>query len=530
VHQIKPVLLKKQPFVVNVFCCLSRIGIFFYTNLIINKVEKTKNTPSKKQSFKDIKGFLAHPRATPDSRATAERIGDYKEIYVDFPLEKSQQQAARCMDCGVPFCHNGCPLGNIIPEFNEAVADGNWLEAYTILSETNNFPEFTGRICPAPCESSCVLGINQPAVAIEHIEKTIAEIAFEQNFVRPAPPQYRTGRTVAIVGSGPAGLAAADQLNRLGHAVTIFEKADRVGGLLMYGIPDFKLEKWVIERRVELMKKEGIQFRLNANIGGSDLEGDAMTTQQILKDFDAIVVAIGSTVPRDLPLEGRELKGVHYAMDYLTQSNRRVAGDKIVEKESIFAENKHVVVIGGGDTGSDCIGTANRQAAKSITQLDYHLKPPNDRSPDTPWPLYPKVFRNSSSHEEGCDRQFSVQTKRFVGENGVLTGVEIVELEWEWNDIEQRNTFAEVKNSLRIIPADYVFLAIGFSKPNPHGLITQLGLKADARGNIETKNYATTHARVYACGDAKMGQSLVVNAIAEGRNCAEMVHKTLISQ
>lgn len=468
-------------------------------------------------------GFLKYTRETPKSRDPHERVNDYKEIYTEFSEEKVQQQAARCMDCGVPFCHNGCPLGNIIPEFNDSVQEGDWFSAFQILSRTNNFPEFTGRICPAPCESACVLGINQPAVSIENIEKNIAEIAFERGYYVPNPPKKRSGKRVAVIGSGPAGLAAAAQLNKVGHQVTVFEKSDRLGGLLMYGIPDFKLEKWVIERRIELMKQEGIEFRINANIGGCDLEGMAIAVEELTKNFDAIVIAIGSMAPRDLPLEGRDLKGVHFAMDYLTQGNRRAAGEQIANNQSIFAEGKHIVVIGGGDTGSDCIGTANRQKALSITQLDYHLRPPADRAPETPWPMYPKMYRASSSHEEGCERRFAVQTKRFVGENGVLKGVEIVDLEWEWNEVEQKNTFSEVRESARVIPADYVFLAIGFKHPHHNGLVRTLGLQTNQRGNLVSKNYQTGVDKIFVAGDAHIGQSLVVTAISEGRECARAV-------
>ncbi|MFN6065166.1 MAG: glutamate synthase subunit beta, partial [Bacteroidota bacterium] len=342
----------------------------------------------------DPKGFLTFKRELPSSREVNVRLSDYKEIYDEFPVEKTKQQAARCMDCGVPFCHSGCPLGNVIPEFNDAVYREEWQEAFQILSETNNFPEFTGRICPAPCEAACVLGINQPAVAIEHIEKTIVEMAFEKGFLRPKAPTFRTGKKVAVIGSGPAGLSAAAELNKYGHSVTVFERKDRIGGLLRYGIPDFKLEKWVLERRIGLMEAEGIRFKTNVNVG-VDLSVD-----QLKNDFDAVVLTGGSTVPRDLPIPGREGIGIYPAMQFLEQNNRRVAGDFIPEVESIRATGKHVVVIGGGDTGADCVGTSNRHKAKSVTQLEVLVKPSSSRTPDS-WPNWPLILRTSSSHEEG---------------------------------------------------------------------------------------------------------------------------------
>jgi glutamate synthase (NADPH) small chain len=471
------------------------------------------------------KGFLEYTRETPATRPVNNRLNDYKELYENFSEEKTQNQAERCMDCGVPFCHNGCPLGNIIPEFNESVREGNWREAYEILSSTNNFPEFTGRICPAPCESACVLGINQPAVAIEHIEKTIAEIAFERQFIQPPKKAVKTGKKIAIVGSGPAGLAAADQLNKAGHTVTVFEKSDKLGGLLQYGIPDFKLEKWVVERRISVMKSAGIEFVLNAHIGS-----ESFPVKKLETGFDAIILAIGTTIPRDLALEGRHLNGIHYAMTYLEQSNRAVSGQKIEPDERIFTEGKNVVVIGGGDTGSDCIGTANRQNAAGIIQLDYHLKPSLQRDSTTPWPLYPKTFRTSSSQEEGCDRQFSVQTQRFVadetGKN--LKGVEIVELAWKFDAQLGKNSFMEVPNSTKILPADFVFIAIGFKQPNTEGLAAELGLELTPRGTISSENFATSNPKVFTCGDAHIGQSLVVTAISEGRECARSVDFSLM--
>ena len=357
-----------------------------------------------------ITGFMEFTRELPAKRPAAERVNDYNEFIERYSDQKLNEQSARCMNCGIPFCHHGCPLGNIIPEFNDAVYRKNWLEAYEILSSTNNFPEFTGRICPAPCESACVLGINQPAITIEEIEKHIIEIAFDKGFVQPRTPNVRTEKKVAVIGSGPAGLAAAAQLNYAGHSVTVFEKDDHPGGLLRYGIPDFKLEKWVVERRIELMEKEGVVFKCNANVGVNFRIND------LLREFHAIVLAGGSTIPRNLDIPGRQLKGIHYAMDFLKQQNKRVSNIKVGE-EDIFATNKNVVVIGGGDTGSDCVGTSNRQKASSITQFELLPKPPEGRTPYMPWPTYPMVLKTTSSHEEGANRHWAIATKEFIGDN-----------------------------------------------------------------------------------------------------------------
>lgn len=471
------------------------------------------------------KGFLIYDRELPQTKSPKERIKNYKEFYKEFGEDKTKNQAARCMDCGIPFCHNGCPLGNIIPEFNDAVYRGEWLEAFQILSETNNFPEFTGRICPAPCEKACVLGINNPPVAIEHIEKSIAEIAFEKGYIRPKPPAIRTGKRVAVVGSGPAGLAAAAQLNKAGHFVTVFERDDRAGGLLRYGIPDFKLEKWVVERRLAIMEAEGIRFRMNANVG------ENIPTDEVLKNFDAIVLTGGATVPRDLPIKGRELNGVHYAMDFLKQNNQRVAGDVFSREEELLATGKNVVVIGGGDTGSDCVGTSNRHGAKSITQLELLAKPPAVRSEDTPWPLWPLELRTSSSHEEGCDRNWAILTKEFVGnDDGNLKSIKIVNIEWKTPEGGGRPTFVEVEGTERELPCELALLAIGFVHPQKKGLLEQLEVELDARGNVKADNYQTSVEKVFAAGDMRRGQSLVVWAISEGREAAKAVDKFLMGE
>lgn len=469
----------------------------------------------------DPKGFLKYTRELPKTRNPKERVKDYKELYEDFEDEKTIQQAARCMDCGVPFCHNGCPLGNIIPDFNDAVYEEDWQTAYEILSSTNNFPEFTGRICPAPCEAACVLGINQPPVAIEHIEKSIAEVAFEKGYVRPKPPTLRTGKKVAVVGSGPAGLAAAAQLNKAGHAVTVYERNDRIGGLLRYGIPDFKLEKYVVERRVALMEAEGIRFKTNANVG------ENVDPQGLLDEYDAIVLCGGSTIPRNLNIEGRELDGVHFAMEFLEQNNRRVAGDAIPKEASITAKDKHVVVIGGGDTGSDCVGTSNRHGAKSVTQIELMDRPPNDRDPLT-WPNWPVVLRTSTSHEEGCERQWSLLTKAFVGKNGKVTGLRLVNIEWAKNSETGKYGFQEVADSEQEIPCDLALLAIGFMHPKYRGLLEQLGVEVDERGNVRDEHYRTNVDKVFVAGDMRRGQSLVVWAIAEGREAARNVDTFLM--
>ena len=470
-------------------------------------------------------GFLEYKRELPKTKDPKERVKNYKEFYEPFSEEKSKKQAARCMDCGIPFCHNGCPLGNIIPEFNDAAYNGDWALAAHILTSTNNFPEFTGRICPAPCEASCVLGINQPPVAIELIEKTIAEKAFELGLITANIPENRTGKKVAVIGSGPAGLAVAAQLNKAGHWLTVFERDSRVGGLLRYGIPDFKLEKRIIDRRVKLMEEEGIVFKTNANVGFN------IPVSDLKNDFDAIVLSGGSTIPNDFlgNLPGRNLNGVHFAMDFLSQNNKRVAGDKFRKEEEILANDKHVVVIGGGDTGSDCVGTSNRHGAKSITQFEILTLPENPENGLNPdWPNWPRILRTSSSHEEGCERLWSVNTKEFIGSNGQLTGVKIVEVEWQVPEEGERPTFVEKKETERILSADLVLFAMGFRFPKPDGVLAQLGVVLDQRGNVSAKNYQTSEKNIFVAGDMRRGQSLVVWAIAEGRECAVEVDNFLM--
>jgi len=479
-------------------------------------------------------GFLEFERELAKKRAVEERVHDYKEIETAPTESNSKQQAARCMDCGIPFCHNGCPLGNIIPEFNDAVYDSNWGLAYEILSSTNNFPEFTGRICPAPCEASCVLGINKPPVAIEYIEKSIIEKAFELGLVKPRLPKHRTGKKVAVVGSGPAGLAAAAQLNQAGHSVVLLERADRIGGLLRYGIPDFKLDKRVIDRRLEVMQEEGIEFRTNVNVG-VDIKSD-----ELLNEFDAVVLTMGSSVPRDVKIEGRHFKGIHFAMEFLSQQNKRVAGinpevdhrGTAYSNGQIMATGKNVVVIGGGDTGSDCVGTSGRHGAKSITQIELMPIPPKDRDSSTPWPNWPMMLRTSTSHEEGCERHWSINTKEFIGdENGHLSAIKIVDLDWQKDAETGRLQMKEVAGSERTIPCELALFAAGFLHPQQEGLLTDLGVEFDERGNIKANGYqSTTNEKVFAAGDCRRGQSLVVWAISEGREAARSVDEYLMGE
>jgi len=471
----------------------------------------------------DPRGFMKYDRELQESRNPKKRLEDYKEVYEKYDYNKTSKQAARCMDCGIPFCHNGCPLGNIIPEFNDSVHREDWEEAFEILSSTNNFPEFTGRICPAPCEASCVLGINRPPVAIELIEKSIAEIAYERGYVKAKPPVVRTGKNIAVVGSGPAGLAAAAQLNKAGHTVTVYERNTRIGGLLRYGIPDFKLEKWVIDRRLKIMEAEGIRFKTNANVGKN------VKVKPLVENNDAIVLCGGSTVPRDLPIPGRDLKGVHFAMDFLEPNNKRVAGDKVPKKEEILATGKNVLVIGGGDTGSDCVGTSNRHKAKSITQIELLTQPPAARSENTPWPLWPMQLRTSSSHEEGCERNWSILTKEFMGdEKGNLTGVKLVDIEWIYDEGTGRSKFNEIEGTERIIPCELALLAIGYLHPQQEGMLNELGVTYDGRGNVEATEYQTSIEKIFTAGDMRRGQSLVVWAISEGREAARKVDEFLM--
>jgi glutamate synthase (NADPH/NADH) small chain len=473
----------------------------------------------------DPKGFLRYTRETAPYRPVEERKRDWLEVHTHMPPERLQKQAARCMDCGVPFCHLGCPLGNIIPDWNDLVYRNKWHEALRRLHATNNFPEFTGRLCPAPCETACVLGINQPAVTIKQIEEHIIEYGFEKGWVQPEPPPVRTGKRVAVVGSGPAGLAAAQQLNRAGHWVTVFERADRIGGLLRYGIPDFKLDKKILDRRLQLMEAEGIDFQPGVNVGVD------VTAKQLLAAFDAVVLTGGSTIPRDLKVPGRELKGIHFAMEYLTQQNRVNAGDYIPPEQRITAEGKRVAIIGGGDTGADCLGTVIRQGAKEVYQIELMPKPPLERDELTqPWPTYPMILRTSSAHEEGGIREWSINTKWFEGdEHGNVRRLHAVRLEW-YTDSSGRRQFREIPGSEFSLEVDLVLLAMGFLHPQHDGLLDSLGVEYDERGNVKTINYATSVPGVFAAGDMRRGQSLIVWAISEGREAAHYVDKYLMGR
>ena len=464
-------------------------------------------------------GFLEFKREVPTRRPVSERVNDFFEVYEDFPEEKLKAQGARCMDCGVPFCHNGCPLNNVIPDWNDLVYRDRWQQAVRALHATNNFPEFTGRICPAPCEASCVLGINEPPVTIKQIEKTIIEHAFKEGWIRPEPPKTRTGKRVAVIGSGPAGLAGAQQLNRAGHSVTVFEKADRIGGLLRYGIPDFKMEKRILDRRLEQLVAEGIVFQTNAHVGKT------VAVEDLRKEFDVILLAGGAEHPRDLKVPGRELKGIQYAMDFLPLQNRLCAGERINGKASMLARGKRVVIIGGGDTGADCLGTCHRQKAASIHQFEIMPLPPNERSPETPWPLWPLQLRIESAHEEGGQREWAAATTRFTGDaqgnveklHGIRVG--------------PPPKFEAIEGSEFTIDVDLVLLAMGFTGPEKSGMIEQLGVALDARGNVTAdENYMTSVPGVFSAGDMRRGQSLVVWAIREGRNAAHGIDRYLMGE
>jgi glutamate synthase (NADPH/NADH) small chain len=462
-------------------------------------------------------GFLEYARETPNRRPVIERVNDWFEVYQDFNEDKLKKQASRCMDCGVPFCHTGCPLNNMIPDWNDLVFRGRWKEAIRSLHSTNNFPEFTGRICPAPCEAACVLGINDTPVTIKVVEQNIIDHAFQQGWVEAEMPRLCTGKRVAIVGSGPAGLAAAQQLNRAGHRVTVMEKHDRIGGLLRYGIPDFKLEKPVVDRRLEQLMAEGIEFKTNCHVG-VDIQGD-----ELLREFDAVLLGVGAEHPRSVDLPGSDLKGVHYAMDYLTQQNKRGAGDRLHGQDEIMATGKRVVIIGGGDTGADCLGTAHRQKALAVHQLQIHAMPPGERHASTPWPLWPLQLRVEAAHEEGGAREWAVLTTHFSGdEAGNVQRLHCVR-------VGPKPALVRVPDSEFYIDADLVLIAIGFSGPVRKGLLEQLPLALDKRGNIQTnEHFMTSIPKVFSAGDARRGQSLVVWAIAEGRKAAHHIDAHLM--
>ncbi len=461
-------------------------------------------------------------RELPERRPVGARVKDWQEVYRDLPDERLRAQAARCMDCGIPFCHKGCPLGNIIPDWNDLVYNNRWREALDRLLATNNFPEFTGRLCPAPCEGSCVLGINAEPVTIKQIELEIIEHAFREGWMTPQPPLTRTGKSVAVVGSGPCGLAAADQLNRAGHWVTVFERADRIGGLLRYGIPEFKLQKGILDRRLGLMEAEGVAFRANAEVGVN------VSVEALTASFDAILLAGGAPVPRDLKVPGRELEGIHFAMEYLPQANRRCEGDSLPEAALITARGKNVVIIGGGDTGADCLGTAHRQGAASVHQFELLPRPPAARAADNPWPLWPNIFRVSTAHEEGGERDYCISTQRFTGEGGQvkkLLGVRV-----EFVPIPGgRPSMREVPDSEFALEADLVLLAMGFLGPERNTVLAQLGVKITERGTVAVnEDKMTSVPAVFAAGDTARGQSLVVWAIAEGRHAAKGIDKFLM--
>jgi glutamate synthase (NADPH/NADH) small chain len=472
-----------------------------------------------------ITGFMEIGREVPGRRPVEERLRDYREFDHRPSEEGIKKQGARCMDCGVPFCHNGCPLGNVIPDWNDLVYRGRWQEAIDALHATNNFPEFTGRVCPAPCEEACVLNINDDPVTIKLIERTIIDQAWDRGFVRPQPPAEKTGKKVAVVGSGPAGLACSQQLARAGHDVTLFERADRIGGLLRYGIPDFKMEKHLIDRRIEQMEEEGVTFRPGTAVGTD------ISVEELKSDFDAIVLSVGATASRDLPVEGRELDGVHFAMDFLPQQNKRVAGDSDDTAGTLKATGRNVVVIGGGDTGSDCIGTSNRQGAKAVVQLEIMPEPPKERTVDMPWPYWPMIYRTSSSHEEGVKRDFAISTRRILGDDaGKVRAVECVRVEWVKGE-DGRMSMQEVAGSEFLIEAELVLLAMGFVGPEKHPLIEGFGLETTDRGNIAADaDYMSTSEGIFACGDSRRGQSLVVWAIWEGRECARSVDLWLMGE
>jgi glutamate synthase (NADPH) small chain len=461
-------------------------------------------------------GFKEFDRETATRRPVAERVNDWFEIYQDFPEEKLRTQGARCMDCGVPFCHTGCPVNNLIPDWNDLVYNGRWKEALRQLHSTNNFPEFTGRICPAPCEAACVLGINEPPVTIKQIEKNIVERGWAEGFIHPEPPKFRSGKKVAIVGSGPAGLAAAQQLNRAGHWVAVYEKADRIGGLLRYGIPEFKMEKRVLERRLEQMEAEGVKFVTDAHVGHS------VPVEDLQREFDAILLAGGAEAGRDLNVPGRELQGIHFAMEFLPQANKRCLGDKLDPAQDILVTGKHVIIIGGGDTGADCLGTVHRQKAASVHQFEIMPMPPEQRAPQTPWPLWPMQLRIEGAHEEGGTRRWGIATTRFTSDaNGNVKQLHGIQ-------VGPPPMFEPIAGTEFVMDANLVLLAMGFTGPVRSGMIEQLGVKLNARGNVEANgDYMSSVPGVFAAGDMRRGQSLVVWAIAEGRKAAASIDQYL---
>jgi len=463
------------------------------------------------------KGFLEIGRVGFERRPVEERIHDWNEVYKEFSEDKLKAQASRCMDCGVPFCHQGCPLGNIIPDWNDLVYRGQWQEALLRLLATNNFPEFTGRLCPAPCEGSCVLGINADPVTIKNIEVTIIDRAFKEGIIRPRRPARRTGKAVAIVGSGPAGLAAAAQLNQAGHWVTVYERDDRIGGLLRYGIPEFKMEKKILDRRLNIMLEEGVMFRTNANVGIN------VSVEELRREFDAILLAGGATAPRDLQVPGRELKGVCFAMEFLPLQNKRCEGDNIPDADFISAKDKRVVIIGGGDTGADCLGTVHRQGCRSVVQFEILPRPPGERAADNPWPNWPNIFRTSSAHEEGGGREYSVLTTKLTGRNGHVEQLHGIRVEFEGRNMR------EIPGSEFTIDVDLVLLAMGFLGPEKKGMLEQLGVVINERGNVATNAEKMTNIPgVFAAGDMSRGQSLIVWAIREGRQAARFIDKYLM--
>jgi len=464
-------------------------------------------------------GFMEYTRELPQRRPVSERVNDWFEIYRAFPEDNIRQQGARCMDCGVPFCHNGCPVNNIIPDWNDLVFRGRWKEAIRVLHSTNNFPEFTGRICPAPCEAACVLGINEPPVTIKQIEKTVVDRAFEEGWIEPEPPPFRTGKRVAVIGSGPAGLAASQQLARAGHDVSLFEKNDRIGGLLRYGIPNFKMEKHLIDRRMRQMEAEGVRFVTNAHVGRN------IPVDDLRREYDALLLTGGAEWSRDLRVPGRELRGIHFAMEFLPQQNRRCEGDKVPDEGAILATGKRVVIIGGGDTGADCLGTSHRQKAASVHQFELMPEPPKERAPQTPWPLWPMQLRVESSHEEGGQREWAIATTKFTGD--------------EHGNVKQLHTvrvgpppkFEPIPGTESTLDADLVLLAMGFMGPVRNGMLEQLGVKLDARGNVAAgEDWMSSVPGVFAAGDMRRGQSLVVWAISEGRKAARAVDAYLMGE